>query len=129
MTQEEYEQREFWSSKLSPFAANIAFEVYRPKPEDTLKKRRLSTEDEFTERIPRLDTPIGLVRLLVNEEPVAIPGCGSAYFCEWATLKELLRQAGTGCDFDGCCTSLNPSEEADDRAKAPVCLAVEPDVD
>ncbi|KAG0219133.1 PHOsphatase [Mortierella sp. GBA43] len=123
MTLEQLEQREFWTSKISPFAANMAFEVYRPKTEDIFK-RRLVTEGEATEASAH--TPIGLIRLMVNEEPMVIPGCGSAYFCEWATLKELLRQAGAGCDFDGCCTSLNSFKGAEEDTTAPVCFPVEP---
>ncbi|KAF9351896.1 PHOsphatase [Mortierella sp. NVP85] len=124
MTSEQYEQREFWSSKLSPFAANMAFEIYRSKAGDAPKKRRLTSEDMFTEA--RSHSPIGLIRLLVNEEPMIIPGCGSTYFCDWATFKEILRQAGTGCDFDGCCTSLHPPSDVNGISNTPVCLTVDP---
>ncbi|KAF9986574.1 PHOsphatase [Modicella reniformis] len=128
MTMEQYEQREFWTSKISPFAANMAFEVYRPKTRDVPKKRRLASKDGSTGANVQPDTPSGLIRLLVNEEPMLIPGCGSAYFCEWATLKKILQQAGMKCDFDECCTSLQPPKNIDDISMVPVCLGVNPDV-
>ncbi|KAI7832311.1 histidine phosphatase superfamily [Gamsiella multidivaricata] len=137
MTAEEYEKREFRSSKISPFAANMAFEVYRPKPNSTSGKRRLAYDDGSSYPPMKSDTPRGLVRLLVNELPSVIPGCGSDYFCEWATVKEIFQRAGAGCNFDGCCTSLDPSAGPDAISwkmfgaveaanPAPVCLTVEP---
>ncbi|KAG0265750.1 PHOsphatase [Mortierella polycephala] len=105
MTSEQYRKREFRTSVISPFAANMGFEVYRPKAEGMKRKRRMHDSDEPFEPEKAM-TPKGLVRLLVNEEPMIIPGCGSEYFCEWATLKRVLKRAGTGCDFEGCCTDL-----------------------
>ncbi|KAF9122600.1 PHOsphatase [Mortierella sp. 14UC] len=111
MTAEQYENREFKSSNSSPFSANIAFEVYRPTTGTTPNKRR-RLDDDATAAAPAADpspsTPRGLVRLLVNEVPMAIPGCGGKLFCEWSTLKQVLAKAGSGCDFDGCCSTLLP---------------------
>ncbi|KAI1295968.1 PHOsphatase [Mortierella claussenii] len=151
MTPEQYANREFKTSKFSPFAANMAFEVYRPKIGGTRRKNRLASFDiemnnedhsEQHASSPQLplfgmksstrvmDTPKGLVRLLVNEVPMLIPGCGSNYFCKWSTFKNILLQAGAGCDFDGCCTSLGPTaalaEVMQQEEKAPICLTVEP---
>ncbi|KAF9102652.1 PHOsphatase [Mortierella sp. AM989] len=127
MTPEQYAQREFRSSKVSPFAANIAFEVFRPKHKNLRNKKRVEYDENRQESILKYDAPKGLVRLLVNEEPLLIPGCGSDYFCEWATLKSILRHAGAGCDFDGCCASLVPSEVLSRVFESdPICLSVEP---
>ncbi|KAF9433435.1 PHOsphatase, partial [Entomortierella beljakovae] len=95
MTSDQFAQREFYNSRISPFSSNIAFEVYRPKPSNANKTRDV--------------LPKGLVRLLVNEEPALIPGCGSAYFCEWDMLKQVLQKAGAGCSYDACC-ALNSSD-------------------
>ncbi|KAF9192867.1 PHOsphatase [Haplosporangium sp. Z 767] len=131
MTSEQYKQREFRTSVISPFAANMAFEVYRPKVEDKKRKRRIHDSDESFEPV-KAKTPKGLVRLLVNEEPMIIPGCGSEYFCEWATLKRVLKRAGAGCDFEGCCTGLGDagirhlSAPVDDASKDLFCPTIEP---
>lgn len=87
---------------------------------------------------------------------MVLPGCGGEYFCEWQTFKKVLQRAGSGCDFDGCCSALTkptpaPDAEVETKAKAkaaflaamwgfrhqtvlerkakpqlPVCLAVDP---
>ncbi|KAF9903361.1 PHOsphatase [Lobosporangium transversale] len=88
LTAEQYEKREFRSSLISPFSANMAFEVYKPK---TMQSKTGS--------------PHGLVRLLVNEKPHLIPGCGSSMFCDWSLFKDILIQRGTGCDFEACCST------------------------
>ncbi|KAK5821591.1 histidine phosphatase superfamily [Linnemannia elongata] len=158
MTSEQYAEREFRTSKVSPFAANIAFEVYRPiaetSPSTRKSRRRLDTETASPADSNIKSTPRGLIRLLVNEVPMVLPGCGGEYFCEWPTFKEVLQRAGTGCDFDGCCSTLTkptptPGTGMEAKAKAaflaavrrfrhqtvlnseekpqlPVCLAVDP---
>ncbi|CAO3563190.1 unnamed protein product [Mortierella alpina] len=108
MTPEQYEEREFKTSDLSPFAANMAFEVFRPKAAKSRpKKWRLSNENESP------SPPIqGKVRMLVNEEPMILPGCETE-FCDWTLFKSILEKAGARCDFETCCKSLSsPSEEA-----------------
>ncbi|KAF8928267.1 PHOsphatase [Haplosporangium gracile] len=112
MTPEQYAEREFRTSKFSPFAANMAFEVYRPTAAETSPRtrkvrRRLEAEAATTpEDNSTKPAPRGLIRLLVNEEPLVLPGCGSDYFCDWSTFKKVLQLAGTGCDFDSCCSTL-----------------------
>ncbi|KAG0300011.1 PHOsphatase [Dissophora globulifera] len=136
MTSEEYANREFQTSKFSSFAANIAFEVYRPKTMagNTQGKRRLLANGLGSLSNNPNTTPRGLVRLLVNEEPMLIPGCGSNYFCEWSIFKDVLERAGAGCDFDSCCSSLGFTSDTNDfksrvltRMEEPqVCLTVDP---
>ncbi|KAG0272753.1 PHOsphatase [Linnemannia exigua] len=108
MTAEQYDHREFKTSKFSPFAANMAFEIYRPTAARTPNKRRRLDDEAEAAAAPAgpTATPRGLVRLLVNEVPMLIPGCGGKYFCEWSSFKKVLEQAGSGCDFDGCCSTL-----------------------
>ncbi|KAK3845493.1 MAG: histidine phosphatase superfamily [Linnemannia gamsii] len=121
MTPEQYENRAFKTSKFSPFAANIAFEVYRPTSASTPnKRRRLGYEAEAA--AAGAPSSAGLIRLLVNEVPVLIPGCGEKYFCEWSTFKQVLEKNGSGCDFDGCCTSISTGP----TPPQPVCLSVDP---
>ncbi|KAG0275852.1 PHOsphatase, partial [Linnemannia gamsii] len=156
MTPKQYAEREFRTSKFSQFSANMVFEVYRPIAETSLsstRKLRRRLDTEATVAGARMDesniksAPQGLIRLLVNEEPMVIPGCGSDYFCEWSTFKKFLQRAGTGCDFDGCCISLTkpsppsvPETEAQASAASsgnraqmvlktpqqPACLTVDP---
>ncbi|KAF9903222.1 PHOsphatase [Lobosporangium transversale] len=129
MTPEEYAKREFRSSKLSQFASNMAFEVFRPNDGEVRRKRRLVYDKDSVQAhfMTEAETPRGLIRLLVNEEPMIIPGCGSGYFCEWSTFKKILQQAGSGCDFEGCCTSLNSSDIlSKDTLDVPFCPSVEP---
>lgn len=134
MTPDQFEARQFRSSDITPFAANMAFEIYKLKPE----VRRLHKKNVQK----RSTTSEGLIRLLVNEVPMAIPGCGadvedpSTYFCEWSTFKQVLEQAGAGCDFAACCTTLGgnstqpatptPSPTSSPSGSAPVCLPVDP---
>ncbi|KAF9154039.1 PHOsphatase [Linnemannia schmuckeri] len=131
MTPEQYAEREFRTSKFSPFAANMAFEVYRPtaaetSPRTRKARRRLEAEAAANpEDSNTKPTPRGLIRLLVNEEPFILPGCGSDYFCDWSTFKKVLQLAGTGCDFDSCCSTLTkptptpaPASEVKGEAKA-----------
>ncbi|KAG0272754.1 PHOsphatase, partial [Linnemannia exigua] len=108
MTPEQFENRVFKSSKFSPFAANMAFEVYRPTSASTPNKRRRLEYEAEAAAAAAAGAPSsgGLIRLLVNEVPVLIPGCGEKYFCEWSTFKQVLEKNGSGCDFDGCCTSI-----------------------
>ncbi|KAF9908932.1 PHOsphatase [Linnemannia zychae] len=110
MTAEQYENREFKTSSLSPFSANMAFEVYRPTAGTNPNKRRRLNDDATVASASADPTaaPRGLVRLLVNEVPMAIPGCDGKLFCEWSTFKQVLEKAGSGCDFDGCCSTLLP---------------------
>ncbi|KAK3824234.1 MAG: histidine phosphatase superfamily [Linnemannia elongata] len=160
LTFEQYAEREFRTSKVSPFAANMAFEVFRPiaetSPSIRKSRRRLDTEATSPVDNNTKSGPQGLIRLLVNEVPMVLPGCGGEYFCEWQTFKKVLQRAGSGCDFDGCCSALTkptpaPDAEVETKAKAkaaflaamwgfrhqtvlerkakpqlPVCLAVDP---
>ncbi|KAF9546201.1 PHOsphatase [Mortierella hygrophila] len=156
MTSKQYAEREFRTSKVSPFAANMAFEVYRPIADTRKPRRRLDAEAASPADSNTKSAPRGLIRLLVNEVPMVLPGCGGEYFCEWPTFKKVLQRAGTGCDFDGCCSTLTkptptPGAGVEGKAKAraaflaavwgfrhqtvlerkskpklPVCLAVDP---
>lgn len=156
MTPKQYAEREFRTSKVSQFAANMVFEVYRPIAEtspSSARKLRRRLDTEATATGARIDEnniksiPQGLIRMLVNEMPVVLPGCGSDYFCGWSTFKKVLQRAGTGCDFDGCCSTLtkpSPPSVSETEAQAsavnggsraqivlktprqPACLAVDP---
>jgi len=140
MTPEQFQARQFRASQISPFAANMAFEVYRPKPSIQRLDKKSITSPSSSFSSPSFSTSsVGLVRLLVNEEPKAIPGCGSeeetekaGYFCDWATFKQVLQEAGSGCDFESCCTTLDgnsttpTSSFSSPSDSAPVCLTVDP---
>ncbi|KAF9968152.1 PHOsphatase [Mortierella alpina] len=138
MTPEQYEEREFKTSDLSPFAANMAFEVFRPKAaKSSPRKWRLSDEDGLS------PPPIqGKVRMFVNEEPMILPGCETE-LCDWVMFKSILERAGARCDFETCCSSLgSPSEDTPSLARLEtmgeimqdenqdeldgICLAVDP---
>ncbi|KAF9944436.1 hypothetical protein BGZ65_012056, partial [Modicella reniformis] len=86
MTPEQYATRGFRTSIFSQLSANMALEVYRPID-------NISNE------------PRGLIRLLVNEIPVVIPGCGNgSIFCEFSEFKShLIRRGIDKCDFNACC--------------------------
>ncbi|KAG0219136.1 histidine phosphatase superfamily [Mortierella sp. GBAus27b] len=101
MTEEQYAKREFRASVFSQFAANMAFEVYQPKNAgSSLARRHLERRAGAT----GTGEVQGLIRLLVNEKPVAIPGCGTgSLFCEWSKFKSYMIQRGAGCDFVTCC--------------------------
>ncbi|KAF8935445.1 hypothetical protein BGZ47_009925 [Haplosporangium gracile] len=113
----------------------MAFEIYRPTTVMSPKMRRRQDAPASAPSAPQ-----GLIRLLVNEVPMLLPGCGSNYFCEWSTFKKILQLTSSGCDFDGCCTSLTkpasasaPGSEAKaaflaafEKRAEPVCLSVEP---
>ncbi|KAF9924663.1 PHOsphatase [Linnemannia zychae] len=154
MTPEQYTEREFWTSRFSPFAANMAFEVFRPTApyvsNDVIASsrrarqgyRRWNNQDTKSTDDTPSSTPRGLIRLLVNEVPVLLPGCGSDYFCEWSTFKKVLQSSSINCDFDSCCSTLQPipgknpsptsnpshiqSRQNKDNPSPGICLAVDP---
>ncbi|KAG9327812.1 hypothetical protein KVV02_000258 [Mortierella alpina] len=105
MTDEQLSGRDFRGSVFSPFSANIAFEVYKPK----------KNGDE------------GLVRLLINEKPFSIPGCdGKSLFCKWSTLKSILIKAGAGCNIDACCAATAKSNVFETLAGTETCPSTSP---
>ncbi|KAF9546200.1 PHOsphatase [Mortierella hygrophila] len=134
MTSEQYENREFRASNFAPFSSNMAFEIYRPIAPKAPKLRRRQDAPAAA--------PEGLIRLLVNEVPMTLPGCGSNYFCEWSTFKKILQLTSSGCDFDGCCSSSGASGasasaleggevkaaflKAFEKRADPVCLSIQP---
>lgn len=110
LTDNQYAQRDFRTSQFAQFASNMAFEVYQPqtKGDKTIHRRELNRRADTATPAPTHAAGIsaGLIRLLVNEVPVQIPGCSSdidSFFCEWSTLKNILLQRGAGCDFVSCC--------------------------
>ncbi|CAG8754980.1 9272_t:CDS:2, partial [Cetraspora pellucida] len=74
--------RKFRASRLTPFSANVYFEIYN-----------CSTRYDA-------DPVFGtiLIRVMVNEQPSVIPKCVYTY-CPWKTFKQLLGDA-INCDFD-----------------------------
>ncbi|KAI9092865.1 histidine phosphatase superfamily [Phlyctochytrium arcticum] len=78
--------RNFRTSRVAPFLANMAFEVYTCGAEDT-----------------------PTVRALVNEKPVALPGCPSE-LCPLATWEETI-QEHIDCDIDAICGKPDPDDE------------------
>ncbi|KAK3821465.1 MAG: histidine phosphatase superfamily [Benniella sp.] len=108
MTETQYANREFRGSRFSQFAANMAFEVYKPKSSGSNHQRRRLERRGDAGETPE---PQGLVRLLVNEKPMALPGCGNnngSLFCEWSKFRSYLLQRGAGCDFEACCGVSKP---------------------
>ncbi len=77
-TRVELQNKMFISSKISPFQANLIFEVYK---------------DKETE-----------LRLLVNEKVVKIPGCsqGKDDLCSFETFQKQYASL-IGCNFDEIC--------------------------
>ncbi|KAG0346421.1 PHOsphatase [Podila humilis] len=102
MTAKELADREFKTSRFAPFAGNMVFEVYRPKRQgsSSLKRRADDTSTPPQGSPVVAATPHGLVRMLVNERPMLIPGCNGRMFCEWATFKGVLKKAGAGVACD-----------------------------
>ncbi|KAJ2386887.1 hypothetical protein GGI05_004247, partial [Coemansia sp. RSA 2603] len=78
MTLASANSRGFKSTQLVPFSANIGIEVYR----DTVGPR-------------------GFFRLLLNEQPVRLPGCDDAY-CPIEILRSSLSE-NVGCSFGDMC--------------------------
>ncbi len=81
------QNRKLRTSQMSPFAANIAFEIYTCSEDAT--KPILSTNS------------VSKVRLLFNEKPMLIPGCNDLY-CSWTRFQELLKDK-INCDFKQIC--------------------------
>ncbi|KAF9970013.1 hypothetical protein BGZ73_007410 [Actinomortierella ambigua] len=116
--------RAFRASVFSPFAANMILEVYRPLQEKPLGDNR--EVDDKSLKKPRKYRG-ALVRLLVNEVPHAIPGCGNtssnsnndgeshsamdghdaSLFCEWSILRAKLIARGADQGFEQCCEIEN----------------------
>ncbi|RUS19848.1 histidine phosphatase superfamily [Endogone sp. FLAS-F59071] len=76
-------ERKYRVSQMTPFAANIAFELLR------------CSGSSYK------------IRMLLNERPVSIPGCvsaggGDGYACLWTTFKNLVSDK-VGCNWQKIC--------------------------
>src|SRR5690242_10848788 len=78
--------RSWRMSRISPFAANLAFHLYR------------TFEGQF------------LVSILHNEVSVPIKFCSGQYFCPLETFRDHLLQFTAGCNLTEICV-LNESEK------------------
>ncbi|KAJ3078508.1 PHOsphatase, partial [Quaeritorhiza haematococci] len=130
-THEEIASRKFRMSSVSPMAGNIFFELYScddtspPAPHHnqhyTYKKPHYHHTHVTDPNWSWPDPPSTYkIRLLVNEKPVAIPGCSGRdddanatisnnaaadsdrYLCRLDTFVNLLKPH-LGCDFPGLC--------------------------
>ncbi|CAG8452059.1 10843_t:CDS:2 [Paraglomus occultum] len=76
-TSNQISARQFRSSQIAPFAANFYFEIYT------------------------CDSSSTMIRMLRNEVPTIIPGCGELY-CSWDVFKKTVRHS-IDCDFKRIC--------------------------
>ncbi|KAJ1671315.1 hypothetical protein EV182_007702, partial [Spiromyces aspiralis] len=74
--------RNFSSGRISPFAANLALELYK---DETLATAHSSSNGDTHPLAPYF------VRVLVNEAPVVVSGCGPSQstYCPWETFSSL----------------------------------------
>ena len=97
-------EHEFRTSVLVPFAANIVLELYQCKgrngstDEYTTKFRMQGDQgnddhdghdDDHDDDDRGHAPPTFMVRILHNERPWAIPGCGGGELCPWSTFQQL----------------------------------------
>ncbi|XP_077999407.1 multiple inositol polyphosphate phosphatase 1-like [Glandiceps talaboti] len=93
----EHRNRLFRGGKLSPFAGNIAFVVYKCD-------QTVNNDEQF------------MVEVLVNEKPVKLPCCEST-FCPYSTVKACYNKWLTNCDFETICelqTTIHENEIHDE---------------
>lgn len=89
----EMRNREYKTSLILPFSANIAIVLYKCDHAD----RAASSLDDY------------VVKFYVNEQPVKIPACDD-YVCGYKDVKESYYQHTDGCDVVKVC-SLNLHDE------------------
>lgn len=80
-------ERYYRTSRIVPFAANIAFVVYNCSAGE---------QEDFK------------VEVLVNEQPVSIPCCGADTKCPWELFSRCYEDIVKNCDLDGVCAQNEP---------------------
>ena len=91
----EMKNRKFRASKISPFAANVAFILYKC---DTNKSKK-DLSESFK------------VKLLVNEKPARFPFCNTD-LCPYNLLREKYSPYVNSCDLTTLCNlSESPKDE------------------
>ena len=88
-----HKNRQFKTSKISPFSSNVMFVLYECD-EDTVDDLRL---DKY------------MVQMLINETPEIIPGCEHS-FCSFNSFKSHYQHILDSCDFEDIC-KLNVHDE------------------
>ena len=91
----EMKNRKFRASRISPFAANIAFILYKCETNRSQK--------DWSESFQ--------VKLLVNEKPAKFPFCNTD-LCPYNVLREKYRKYIDSCDLNNLCKlSESPKDE------------------
>ncbi|KAL8592670.1 hypothetical protein ACOMHN_037610 [Nucella lapillus] len=93
-------ERQFRTSLILPFGANLQFVLYECEPEE----QYLKPEEEVSEHIPEY-----YLKLLVNEKVHKFPGCEQE-MCPYTTVREKLKGQVDGCNFVQACKIQNHDE-------------------
>ena len=91
--------REFRTSKISPYSANIVFVLYACE-----EMRHADDKDR--------DVKAWVMRILVNEKPVRIPAC-NAEQCLYSVVKEYYHDLMDDCDRDEICGDDHDHDDHD----------------
>ncbi|KAK7507403.1 hypothetical protein BaRGS_00001338 [Batillaria attramentaria] len=86
------EQRQFRTSHILPFGANLQLILYECEPPE----QYLNPDEDFEHN------PDYYLKLLVNEEAQRIPGCDSD-LCSYASVRSRLKDQIDGCNFVQTC--------------------------
>ncbi|RKP10854.1 histidine phosphatase superfamily [Thamnocephalis sphaerospora] len=85
------QDRAFRTSRIAPFAANLHFELLRCGSETASAVSRVSDDNYH-------------VRVLLNEQPIRIPGCPADQdLCPWAEFERAVLARAGDCHFDAMC--------------------------
>ncbi|XP_069125102.1 multiple inositol polyphosphate phosphatase 1-like [Argopecten irradians] len=82
--------RQFRSSKILPFAANLVFVLYECEPDVDMEDFEESDEENI------------YVKMFVNEEAVIIPACGEI-LCKYSDVRKYYFKHVDRCDFEKVC--------------------------
>jgi hypothetical protein len=92
-----HQDRGFRTSRITPFAANIHFELLRCGDNAPPPKYDASLDFYY-------------VRMLLNEKVVRIPGCPADQdICPWSQFQRVLLDRIGDCDFEAICQVTKPN--------------------
>jgi hypothetical protein len=103
MTQTEIMNRKFRMSELSPFAGNFHIKLHACHQPHSLTMQNGATQSGFSVE-PAQEY---FVRILMHEQPVAIPGCetsNDALLCPWTQFNDnILKPITSKCNWAEMC--------------------------
>ena len=95
---EQMSNRTFKTSHIIPYGGNLVFIVYACDSTANVDSTNATLRDREY-----------YIKLLVNEVPVTIPGCGSDT-CLYSTVRNMYKDHIDNCDIKALCNNDSPTD-------------------